>query len=173
MKITIKLILLFLIPGFLLFHGMYYIQTMSNLHNANNEISDIMHFVAEQCARYDNLIETDEVQTQIDLVEKTNELSRNLQHHTDGVTSGCLKEYVEEQHLAGAMILDENLKPVYQAQMDRTGYKFWKEEIESESVKNICQASKRCWWMEGMWMEFLIIMWLWHVGTPEESCFVM
>ena len=42
MKITIKLILLFLIPGFLLFHGMYYIQTMSNLHNANNEISDIM-----------------------------------------------------------------------------------------------------------------------------------
>ena len=41
MKITIKLILLFLIPGFLLFHGMYYIQTMSNLHNANNEISDI------------------------------------------------------------------------------------------------------------------------------------
>ena len=73
MKITIKLILLFLIPGFLLFHGMYYIQTMSNLHNANNEISDIMHFVAEQCARYDNLIETDEVQTQIDLVEKTNE----------------------------------------------------------------------------------------------------
>ena len=75
MKITIKLILLFLIPGFLLFHGMYYIQTMSNLHNANNEISDIMHFVAEQCARYDNLIETDEVQTQIDLVEKTNELS--------------------------------------------------------------------------------------------------
>ena len=143
MKITIKLILLFLIPGFLLFHGMYYIQTMSNLHNANNEISDIMHFVAEQCARYDNLIETDEVQTQIDLVEKTNELSRNLQHHTDGVTSGCLKEYVEEQHLAGAMILDENLKPVYQAQMDRTGYKFWKEAIESESVKNICQASKK------------------------------
>ena len=57
--------------------------------------------------------------------------------------SGCLKEYVEEQHLAGAMILDENLKPVYQAQSDRTGYKFWKEVIESESVKNICQASKK------------------------------
>ena len=58
MKITIKLILLFLIPGLLLFHGMYFIQTMSNLHNANNEISDIMEFVAEQCARYDNLMET-------------------------------------------------------------------------------------------------------------------
>ena len=143
MKITIKLILLFLIPGFLLSHGMFFIQTMANLHNANNEISDIMQFVAEQCARYDNLMETDEVQTQIDLVEKTNELSRNLQYHTDEVMSGCLKEYVEEQHLAGAMILDENLKPVYQAQSDRTGYKFWKEVIESESVKNICQASKK------------------------------
>ena len=100
MKITIKLILLFLIPGFLLSHGMFFIQTMANLHNANNEISDIMQFVAEQCARYDNLMETDEVQTQIDLVEKTNELSRNLQYHTDEVMSGCLKEYVEEQHLA-------------------------------------------------------------------------
>ena len=143
MKITIKLILLFLIPGFLLSNGMFFIQTMANLHNANNEISDIMQFVAEQCARYDNLMETDEVQTQIDLVEKTNELSRNLQYHTDEVMSGCLKEYVEEQHLAGAMILDENLKPVYQAQSDRTGYKFWKEVIESESVKNICQASKK------------------------------
>ena len=38
MKITIKLILLFLIPGFLLSHGMFFIQTIANLHNANNEI---------------------------------------------------------------------------------------------------------------------------------------
>lgn len=59
--VRIRLLLLFFIPGLIIFTTVYSIQSNIEKHRANSEIEGIIKFMKEQCIRYDNILTNSKV----------------------------------------------------------------------------------------------------------------
>ena len=75
---TVRLLLLFLIPGILILSVVFEIQTRLEIRKANEDAAEIISFMKEQCSRYDDILTNNKIRIQMDLAEKATELKRCL-----------------------------------------------------------------------------------------------
>ena len=86
---TVRLLLLFLIPGILILSVVFEIQTRLEIRKANEDAAEIISFMKEQCSRYDDILTNNKIRIQMDLAEKATELKR------------CLSEQRSEERRVG------------------------------------------------------------------------
>ena len=120
-----------------------YIQMRISLDSANKEVTSIIRFVENQCSRYDNLITLNKVRTQVDLVEKARALERDMQYRKETISAKDLREFLTEQRLTGAIVLDKNADLLVEAKKDDTGYAFWKSVLQSHTVTDIAKYKNK------------------------------
>lgn len=134
------LFLLFAIPIFMMADT---IQKKISLDSANKEVKSIIQFVEEQCTRYDSLITLNKVRTQVELAEKALALNRDMQYRKETISRKRLKEFLDDQRLTGAIILDQNGDLLVEAKKDDTGYEFWKEVLQDANIKDTLKKEKK------------------------------
>ena len=99
--------------------------------------------VKKTLKRYDNMILNDQTKSLIRLLDKTSELSR-VYNQEKGFDHNRLNEYVQEQRLDGAMILDHKGRIVMQSSIGSKGcYTLWKDVINDENVNDVLKYSKK------------------------------
>ena len=133
-KVRIKLLLLFFIPGLIIFTAVYSIQSNIEKRRANTDLEEIIQFMKEQCVRYDNILTNNRVRIQTDLIEKATELKRCMQQ--EDLTETQLEEYLEEQRLAGILILDRNLEIVQSTCAEEISTGLWKSAFQNQNLEN-------------------------------------
>lgn len=134
-----RLLLAFFLPALLIFSGIYISQTEFNKEIANEEITTIIEYLENQCARYDNIITANQVRLQVDLVEKATALSRNIQYNHGTFSQDELKAYLKDQRMDGTIILDENQNVVQQATLNNLTPDFWEDILNSNRTREILE----------------------------------
>ena len=110
---------------------------------AQNVSEKSISIVKKTLKRYDNMILNDQTKSLIRLLDKTSELSR-VYDQEKGFDHNRLNEYVQEQRLAGAMILDHKGRIVMQSSIgSKDCYTLWKDVINDENVNDVLKYSKK------------------------------
>lgn len=138
-----RLLLAFFIPAVFLFFGIYLTQTELNKEVANKEITTIIQYLENQCSRYDNIITSDQVRLQVDLIEKATALSRNIQYNNGVFSQEELEAYIKDQRMDGVIILDENQTIIQQINLGNVVSDFWQEILSSKRIGEILQYQNK------------------------------
>lgn len=116
-------------------------------HNTTENAQETLVFAEDCISRMKEYVLKDRTKSLISLLDKTSELSTRAESEMEDSAveseENWLDEYVYEQRMTGAMILDEELNLVLQSTSDGDAYSYWKDEIESENVEKILQYPKR------------------------------
>lgn len=108
-------------------------QDQKNVLATTNET---IGFLKEQVVRYDNYMANDKTKSLVRLLDKTAELSRCL--GLSGMTDQDLfDDYVYNQRLTGAVVVDETLRPIQQSGADGDTYAYWYDMLHSQNVTSI------------------------------------
>ena len=139
--VRIRLLLLFLIPGLLIFTAVFSIQSNIEKNKANKDICEIIDFMKEQCIRYDNILTNSRVRIQTDLIEKATELKRCMQKGE--FSDEELEQYLKEQRLEGILILDKNFKTKQSVYTEEIQDTIWKHAFEEQELSKILKYPNR------------------------------
>ena len=101
-----------------------------------------LDFTKTQCIRYDNFQASDETKSLIRLIDKTKEFGRCL-GRLDEASTESLKNYADEQKLAGLIILDESQKVVCEYNSDGGGYTAWETVMQDDNIQDIFQYPQK------------------------------
>ncbi|MBD9248045.1 MAG: response regulator [Clostridiales bacterium] len=108
-------------------------QDQKNVLATTNETID---FLKEQVVRYDNYVTNDKTKSLIRLLDKTAELSRCL-GLSGTADQDIFDDYVYNQRLTGAVVVDETLRPIQQSSADGDTYAYWYDMLHSQNVTSI------------------------------------
>lgn len=108
-------------------------QDQKNVLATTNETID---FLKEQVVRYDNYVTNDKTKSLIRLLDKTAELSRCL-GLSGAADQDIFDDYVYNQRLTGAVVVDESLRPIQQSSADGDTYAYWYDMLHSQNVTSI------------------------------------
>lgn len=97
----------------------------------------------KECEKYNNYTLGLSAQSTQNILDKAIGL-RDFISEEQLQTSDFLKKFIQSEHLGGVIVLDQNLTPVAQADMDdQDSYSIWKEAIEKQSVRSILTYPKK------------------------------
>ena len=108
-------------------------QDQKSILNITNETID---FLKERVVRYDNYVANDKTKSLVRLLDKTAELSRCLSV-SGTIDQKTFDDYIYNQRLTGAVIVDENLEPVQESSTDGDTYAYWHDMLHSDNVTAI------------------------------------
>lgn len=108
-------------------------QDQKNVLATTDETID---FLKEQVVRYDNYVTNDKTKSLIRLLDKTAELSRCL-GLSGAADQDIFDDYVYNQRLTGAVVVDETLHPIQQSSTDGDTYAYWYDMLHSQNVTSI------------------------------------
>ena len=108
-------------------------QDQKNVLATTDETID---FLKEQVVRYDNYVTNDKTKSLIRLLDKTAELSRCL-GLSGAADQDIFDDYVYNQRLTGAVVVDETLRPIQQSSADGDTYTYWHDMLHSQNVTSI------------------------------------
>lgn len=94
-------------------------------------------FVKAECQKFDYYQRGSAARSLQDLLDKADGLNKFVSEE-DRINSEFLHDYIRTEHIGGVMILDRNMVPVAQADMDdQDSYALWRETLSKNAVKNI------------------------------------
>ena len=97
----------------------------------------------KECEKYNNYTLGNSAQSTQEILDKAIGL-RDFISKEQIQSSEFLKRYIQSEHLGGVIVLDQNLSPIAQADMDdQDSYSVWKEVIEKQGVKSILTYPKK------------------------------
>ena len=137
-----NVIILVLLLGAFLMAAVYAVQTRLDKRYVEEMMNQTLAFMKTQCIRYDNFQASDETKSLIRLIDKTKEFSRCL-GKLDEASTESLKNYADEQKLAGLIILDENQKVVCEYNSDGGGYAAWEAVLQNDDIQDIFQFPQK------------------------------
>lgn len=108
-------------------------QDQKNVLATTDETID---FLKERVVRYDNYVTNDKTKSLIRLLDKTAELSRCL-GLSGAADQDIFDDYVYNQRLTGAVVVDETLRPIQQSSADGDTYTYWYDMLHSQNVTSI------------------------------------
>ena len=108
-------------------------QDQENILTTTNETID---FLKERVVRYDNYIANDKTKSLVRLLDKTAELSRCLSL-SGTIDQKLFDDYVYNQRLTGAVIVDKDLNLVQESSQDGDPYAYWSDMLRSKNVAEI------------------------------------
>lgn len=137
-----NIIALVLILGVFLQAAVCAVHTRLDKRNAEEKMEQTLAFMKTQCIRYDNFQASDETKSLMCLIDKVKEFSRCLGKF-DETSTESLKNYADEQKLAGLIILDENQQVVCEYNSDGGGYAAWEAVIQDNNIQDILQYPQK------------------------------
>ena len=93
-------------------------------------------FLKARITEYENNLTNDKTKSLIRLLDKATELAMDV-NFKEG--SGQLERYAYQQRLTGIIILDENLKPVFETSSDGSTHDTWNDIITDNNVAQIAE----------------------------------
>ena len=94
-------------------------------------------FVKAECQKYEYYQRGNAAHSLQELLDKADGLNKFVSEE-DRSNSEFLHDYIRTEHMSGVMILDRNMMPVAQADLDdRDSYALWRETLSKNAVKNI------------------------------------
>ena len=132
---------MFLATGIFVLATVFAVQTNIEKKKANQEITEIVRFVKDECTRYDTMLVNSKVRVQMDLIEKTTELKRSIDK--EGSTQFLLERYMKEQRLDGIVVLDDSMKVVQKAGADDISDSDWQKALMDQDIQNIMKYSHK------------------------------
>ena len=139
---TVRLLLLFLIPGILILSVVFEIQTRMEIRKANEDAAEIISFMKEQCSRYDDILTNNKIRIQMDLVEKATELKRCLSEQ-EMISDKNMHQFLKEQRLTGILILDKNLHVKNSQYTEKIEDKIWNTAFEAQKLQDLLMYPKK------------------------------
>lgn len=137
-----NIIALILLLGVFLLAAVYVVQTRLDKRNTEEKMVQTLAFMKTQCLRYDNFRASNETKSLMRLIDKTKEFSRCL-GKLDEANTESLKNYADEQKLAGLIVLDEEQRVVCEYNSDGGGYAAWEAVIQDENIQDIWQYPQK------------------------------
>ena len=110
-------------------------QDQKNVLNTTNETID---FLKQRVVRYDNYIANDKTKSLVRLLDKTAELSRCLSV-SGTIDQKLFDDYVYNQRLTGAVIVDKERNLVQESSQDGDTYAYWYDMLHSDNVAEIIE----------------------------------
>lgn len=108
----------------------------ADIESADSGIRNTMKYLKNQCISYDDILSADKVKSLIRLSEQATEVVRDIKNDNTRVEYEYLKDYASEQRLAGIIITDENINPVYEYSDNRISFGDLKDLLVSKSVRD-------------------------------------
>lgn len=143
-----NVVVLVLLLGAFLLAAVYVVQTRLDKSNIEKMMDQTLAFVKTQCIRYDNFQALDETKSLMRLIDKTKEFSRCLGKF-DETSTESLKNYADEQKLAGLIVLDEDQNVVCEYNSDGGGYAAWEAVIQDDNIQDIFQYPQKTYAARG------------------------
>jgi signal transduction histidine kinase len=106
-------------------------------------IEDTLDFMKLQCIRYDNLTASEQVEDQIQLLDKTKELGRCLEEGQTSDLNDFLENYARTQRLSGIIVLDQDGALLEQVSLDEKTYEDWANVLQDKNVTNVLDYSQK------------------------------
>jgi signal transduction histidine kinase/CheY-like chemotaxis protein len=138
-----KRVILVILTGFILIGLVYGVCTATEKSDGESMISETLDFLKKQCAKYDNQVATDKTKTQVTLLEKAEELSRQLEGKTKAEMSDYIDEYAKNMRISGVILLDSEGKPYVENYQDDTDYESWSEVLGDTNVTDVLKYPKK------------------------------
>ena len=104
-------------------------------------LDETVSFTKVRIQNYENYTANDRVKSLVRLLDKTNELSSNMKKIAS-YGQQDLDEYIEEQRLSGAFVLDENLKTVLASAQKGEPQVLKKQLMQKDYMKEILEHSE-------------------------------
>ena len=101
-------------------------------------LADTISFTKMRLQNYEDYTANDRVKSLVRLLDKTVELSRDMKER-DSYGQQELDDYVVQQRLTGAVILNEDLDMVLQSVQDENTRLLWKEVVDKDYIKEILE----------------------------------
>ena len=133
---TVRLLLLFLLPGILILSVVFEIQTNLEIRKANEDSAEIISFMKEQSIRYDDILTNNKMRIQMDLAEKATELKRCLSEQ-EMLSDKNMHQFLKEQRLTGILILDKNLHIKNSQYTEKIEDKIWNAAFKAQNLQDL------------------------------------
>ena len=136
-KKTIRTVILFA-AGMVIISGITaLLMTNVCLSESEKLIDSVMDYVSDQCARNDNDLVVFDVRSKMSLVEKTTEISREIDYHGDLPSETRIESYLGDFRINGVILLDSELNPVEFVNDGNDEYEPWRTYTEKESIREL------------------------------------
>lgn len=104
-------------------------------------LDETVSFTKARIQNYENYTANDRVKSLVRLLDKTNELSSNMKKIAS-YGQQDLDEYIEEQRLSGAFVLDENLKTVLEGAQKEEPQALKKQLTQKDYMQEILEHAE-------------------------------
>jgi signal transduction histidine kinase len=140
---TLKVIVPTILVGVLLMAIVFCVCTVGETKNGDHAAEKTLEFLKLQCLRYDNMIATNDTEDQIQLLDKTLELSRCLSEKDKVSDTAFLERYAREQRLSGIIVTDNKYKNIADICVDTSVFEDWADVLSDSEVREVIKYPKK------------------------------
>ncbi len=127
----------FLVASVIVFVGVGLSVRYQDLRETYTLAEEAASFMQAECQKFDNYTRGNLARSLQDLLDKAHGLNEFIAAEKLE-DSDFLDDFIHTEHLSGIVVLDANLEPVAQADMDgRDAYALWEEAISTDKIKDI------------------------------------
>lgn len=134
---------------------------LSDMNDIRRDFNLAIAGMERQCDSYDAILTADKTKSLIRLTEQTTELAYDIKRDISCLDSAYIGDFVINQRLSGAFVLNEQSKPVCEYAASNTNYETWKSDLERESVRTILGQHKKIYCerviKEGKYYDFAVV----------------
>ena len=138
MGVSIIILAVLLVIGVVLF----FILQSGDRKNLNKALDESITFAQMRIGRYNDYLSNDQIKSLVRLQDKSEALSWIVAEENN-FDEQKLGEYVDDQKLTGALILDSNLQTVMQISEETESKDLWQDTIEGSYVADIIKYPQK------------------------------
>lgn len=115
----------------------------ADMANIRKDYNVAISGMERQCDSYDAILTSDKTKSLIRLTEQTAEIASDISRDITCLDSQYIGNFVANQRLSGAFVLNGREELVCEYTTDRAGYRMWKSDLERESLRKILNQPKK------------------------------
>ena len=138
----INIFFLAILIGIIIIFIEYIVLTNRDMKATDKISKKTILYLEKNINNYENTVLNDRTNSLIVIQEKNTELNNALLRDGEfGI--GELEDYIDDQHITGAMVIDNSLNVVMETNTDNKGYEYWYNLIHSEMVSDILKYHQK------------------------------
>ena len=134
---------IFLIASIVIFAALGFFIQYQNLTETYALAEETTSYLKSECQKYDNYMQGNSARSKQDLLDTATGLNKFVsdENLTD---SDFLHTFIHEEHVSGIIVLDRNLSPLAQSDMDdQDAYALWENTILQSNIRDILQHPEK------------------------------
>ncbi len=138
----INIFFLAILIGIIIIFIEYIVLTNRDMKATDKISKKTILYLEKNINNYENTVLNNRTNNLIVIQEKNTELNNALLRDGEfGI--GELEDYIDDQHITGAMVIDNSLNVVMETNTDNKGYEYWYNLIHSEMVSDILKYHQK------------------------------